>query len=205
MKQHFLPGVVILLICGITACSPAPPVVEEFTPTFEQSSVEFHRLLNAQIGLPRIDQILEAVANRDLQTLHSFVEFTSALCTRLDGLGGPPKCREGGEEGTVMEVLPFLGSEGSFIRKEEISSWTGIDASGVYAIYEVSSAVAAEQYYPAGRYVILFVGDENQPATAVRIGDNGIVRVDTIFDSSPESLRAMLDREASMVLLPPKS
>lgn len=205
MKLYLPIGIAILLICGIAACSPVPPVVGELTPKVETVSGEFHRLLNAQTGLPRIDKVLEAVANGDKQTLHSLVEFTSAPCTTQDGLGGHPKCREGEAEGTVMEVLPFLDSEGSFIRKEEISNWTGINASGVYAIYEVSPTVTSEQYYPAGRYVIMFVGEENQPAVALRIGENGIVRVDTIFDSSLESWRAMLEREASKVLLPPKS
>ena len=65
--------------------------------------------------------------------------------------------------------------------------------------------ISSEQYYPIGKYVVLFVSGENQPAAALRIGERGIVRVDTIFDSSPESLRAMVEREASTVILAPKS
>ena len=205
MKQYLTISAAILLMLGIAACSPQPTLVEELTPTIETVSGEFHRLLNAQIGLPRIDQVLEAVANRDVESLRSHVEFTGALCTHQDGLGGPPKCREGEAEGTPVEVLPFLGGEGSFIRKEDIDNWTGVTASGVYAIYEVSPAVTSEQYNPVGKYVILLVGEENQPAVALRIGESGIARVDTIFDSSAESLSAMIDREASTVLLPPKS
>jgi hypothetical protein len=141
-----------------------------------------------------------------MQSLRALIEFTNAECTQQDGLGGPPKCRTGEAEGTPVEVLAFLGSEGSFLRKDEIDNWTGVQAAGVYAIYEVNAAViTAEQYYPTGRYVILFVSEENQLATALRIGESGIVRVDTIFDASPASLDAMIEREALNVLLAPKS
>lgn len=60
-------------------------------------------------------------------------------------------------------------------------------------------------HYPIGKYVSLFVRAENQPAVALRIGERGIVWVDTIFDSSPESLYAMVQREASTVILAPKN
>ena len=82
----------------------------------------------------------------------------------------------------------------------------GIAASGIYAVYEVNAArITAEQYYPIGKYVIILVNGENQPAVAVRIGERGIVRVDTIFDSSPERLKAIVEGEASTVILAPKS
>lgn len=204
MRQSFFLPFAVLIILGMAACSPVTPATQEPAAPQSASSEAYHPL-TVESGVEPIDRVLEAVASGDPQALHAFVEFTSAVCTQGDGLGGPPKCREGEAEGTPLEVLSFLSSEGSFIRKNEIENWTGIDVSGVYAIYEVSPAVSSEQYYPAGEYVILFVSDENQPAVALRIGEVGIVRVDHIFDSSVQSLNAMLEREASMVLLPPKS
>jgi hypothetical protein len=206
-KNFFLPfAVFIILGMAVAACSPVTPATQEPAATPQSTSPnEAYYSLTVETGVEQVDRVLEAVASGDPQALRAVVEFTEAICTQGDGLGGPPKCREGEAEGSPMEVLPFIGSEGSFIRKDEIERWTGIDVSGVYAIYEVSSDVSPEQYYPAGEYVILFVSDENQPAVALRVGESGIVRVDHIFDSSVQSLNAMLEREASAVLLPPKS
>jgi hypothetical protein len=192
----------VLFILGTSACLP---VKENLTPTIEPVLPDAYRFPDAQTGLPVIDQVWEAVASGDLQSLRSLIEYTNAPCTSQDGLGGPPKCREGESEGTPVQVLSFLSSEGSFLRKEEIDNWTGITTSGVYAIYKVSPAVTSEQYYPIGKYVILFVGGGDQPAVAVRIGESGIVRVDTIFDSSFVGLNAMMEREAGQVILAPKS
>lgn len=206
MKYHLHIAIGVLLTLVIAACAPAAPASQETAPPQQVASAEPFHPLSTQTGNEAIDQVLEAVSRGDPQSLRSLVEFTNAVCTQQEGLGGPPKCREGEAEGTPVEVLSFLGGEGSFIRKDEIGNWTGITASGIYAIYEVNAAViSSEQYYPIGKYVVLFVSGENQPAVALRIGERGIVRVDTIFDSSPESLRAIVEREASTVILAPKS
>lgn len=206
MKYQLYIAIGVLLTLGIAACAPAAPASQETAPTQELASAEPFHPLTTQTGNETIDRVLEAVSSGDPQSLRSLVQFTNAVCTQQEGLGGPPKCREGEAEGTPVEVLSFLGGEGSFIRKDEIGNWTGITASGIYAIYEVNAGViSSEQYYPIGKYVVLFVSGENQPAAALRIGERGIVRVDTIFDSSPESLRAIVEREASTVILAPKS
>ena len=149
--------------------------------------------------------MLAAVASRDLQLLRSLVKFTPTKCTLRDGLGGPPKCLYGEGEGTPVEVLPLLGSEGSFIRKDGIENWQGIEVSGLYAIYRVSAAVKSEDYYPAGQIAVIFVAAENKPAVSLRLSEGGIVRVDHIFDTSPESLEAILQREAAELILAPIS
>ena len=206
MKYGISLILAIVLILGIASCAPVTPATQEPVSAEEPESAEPRHPLTTQTGIEGIDQVLEAVAGGDPQSLRSLIEFTNAVCTRQDGLGGPPKCREGEAEGTPVEVLSFLAGEGSFIRKEEIRDWPGITASGIYAVYEVNAAaISSEQYSPVGKYVILFVSGENQPAAALRIGERGIVRVDTIFDPSPENLNAMIEREASTVLLAPKS
>jgi hypothetical protein len=133
------------------------------------------------------------------------IQFTEAKCTHAEGLGGPPKCREGEAEGTPMEVLPFLGSEGSYLRREEIGNWQGIDVSALYAVYEVSSDVLAEEYFPAGEYVLVLIGTENGFPVALRVIDGRIVRVDDLFEPIPETLDALIQREASNVILAPKN
>lgn len=206
MKRQIFLASAILVLLGIAACGPAIPAASEAAPGQAAISSEPFHPLTTRTGVPAIDQILSAISGGDIEALRALVEFTPAVCTLQDGLGGPPKCRAGETEGTPVDVLAFMGGEGSFLRREDLGSWTGVPASGIYAIYQVNAAVlSSEQYYPVGRYVVLLAGEENQPATALRIGESGIVRVDTIFDSSPDALSGMVEREALNVLLAPKS
>jgi hypothetical protein len=202
MKLFLRVVLAILVVLGLFACAPVTPVSQGIGSAPEATADGFYPL-STRTGIATIDDILEVVAESDTTGLRSLVEFTNAPCTRRDGLGGPPKCREEEAEGTAMDVLPFLGAEGSFIRRTEIGDWQGIDVTGLYAIFEVSPAVTAEEYYPVGRYAILFLGKPNQPAVALRIGEKGIVRVDHVFDSSPEALNALVQSQASDVILAP--
>jgi len=186
----------VLLLGGLVACSAKMPADQESTSTSQRAHP-----LSVRTGIEEIDRILEA--SGDVQKLRSLIALTSAKCTKQDGLGGPPKCLPGEEEGTPVEVLPFLGPEGSFLRKAEIENWPGFESSGIYAIYEVSSKAYSDENYPAGQYSILFLGNENQPAISLRIKDGRIVRVDYVFDDSSDSLEAMLQREAARLILAP--
>jgi hypothetical protein len=206
MKYYIPLALMIPLLLAVAACTPVAPASEEVVPTERAASAEPYHPLTSQTGIQTIDQVLQAVASGDPEALRALIEFTNAVCTHRDGLGGPPKCREGEAEGMPVEVLAFLGSEGGHLRKDEMENWSGIKVTGVYAIYEVNaSVISSEEYYPLGKYVILFVDEEDKAATALRIGERGIVRIDDIIDSSSENLRAMIEREASQVILPPKS
>ena len=147
MRQSFFLPFTVFIILGVTACAPVTPTAVEPTETEESTSGGAYHPLNVETGIEQVDRVLEAVASGDPQALRAVVEFTNVVCTQQDGLGGPPKCREGETEGTSMEVLPFITSEGSFIRKNEIENWTGIDVSGVYAIYEVSPTGVSRELY----------------------------------------------------------
>ncbi len=207
MKYYIPLGFMIPLLLAVTACTPVAPASEAVLPTEAAASAAPYHPLTSQTGIQTVDQVLQAVAGDDPDALRALIEFTKAACTYQDGLGGPPKCREGEAEGTHVEVLAFLGSEGGHVRKDEMENWPAlVKATGVYAVYEVNAAaISSEEYYPVGKYVIVFVDEENRAATALRIGEGGIVRIDDIIDSSPENLRAMVEREASAVILPPKS
>lgn len=196
----------ILFVYGIPACAPALPPAQEGLST-PSSSVPVHGYypLTTRTGIEAIDDILDAAANGDMASLQPLIQFTEAKCTLADGLGGPPKCNAGEAEGTRIEVLPFLGGEGSYLRSTEIENWQGIEVSGVYAIFEVSTDLVAEEYFPAGEYAIVFANDQNKPGTVLRIADGKIVRIDSIFDVSTEALNALLQREASKIILAPPS
>lgn len=203
MQRSYQIAFMVLVALTLFACAPVTPAQQDAGPTLEATAGNGVYPLSTRTGVEVLDQVLEAAATGDTKMLRSLVEFTDAKCTQREGLGGPPKCREGEAEGSPVAALPFLGAEGGFFRKDEIQNWQGIDVSGLYAIYEVSPAVTSEQYYPVGKYAILFLGKENQPAVALRIGEKGIVRVDQIFDPSPEALRALVQSQASNVILAP--
>jgi len=195
----------LITIFLISACLPLSTPTQATAPEPEPTSARKYHPLETRVGIEEVDNVINAVASGDPQLLRSLVKFTTAKCTLRDGLGGPPKCREGEPEGTSVEVLPFMGGEGSFIHKDDIDNWEGIEVSGLYAIYRVSADVQSEEYYPAGEVAIIFVAPENRPAVSLRLSEGGIVRVDHILDPSPESLAAILQREASEVLLAPVS
>jgi hypothetical protein len=187
----------LLLSAGITACSPRLPVPQENTST----PAETVHPLTTRTGLEEIDPILDT--SGDVKKLRSLIQFTSTKCTRQGGLGGPPKCLQNEEDGAPVDVLPFLGPEGYFLRKDEIRNWQGFETSGLYAIYEVSSKAFSDENYPAGQYAILFLGQENQPAISLHLSHGRIVRVDYVFDHSPQSLAETLGREAAKLILAP--
>lgn len=191
----------MLLVAGIAACSPRVPAAQEESTSPRSTPAEVVHPLTTRTGIGEIDRILDA--SGDVQKLRFLIQFTSTKCTKLEGLGGPPKCIPGEEDGMPVDVLPFLGPEGYFLRKDEIKNWQGFEASGLFAIYEVSPNAFSDENYPAGKYAILFVGKENQPAVSLRVSNGWIVRVDTIFDHSPESLGAILQREAAKLILKP--
>jgi hypothetical protein len=196
---------VLIIVFLVSACLLRSAPTEATAPETQPTSAQNYHPLETRVGIEEIDTVLTAVPSGDVQLLRSLVKFTTAKCTLLEGLGGPPKCRPGEAEGALVEVLPFLGSEGSFIRKDEIENWQGIEVSGVYAIYRVSADVQFEENYPAGEVAIIFVAPENRPAVSLRLTEGGLVRVDHLFDISPQSLEANLQREASELILAPVS
>ena len=194
-----------LILLVISACSPVPTATPAAPlPSTQAASTGDFYPLDTRTGIGAIDTVLDAIAFSDLQKQRALINFLTAPCTFADGLGGPPKCRQAETEGTEVEVLPFIGGEGTFLRRDESVEWGGIDALGLYAIYRVSEGTPVEEYYPAGDYAIIFAAPDNRPAPVVRVNDGGIVRVDFLFDTSLEALNAMIARESAEIILTPR-
>jgi hypothetical protein len=128
------------------------------------------------------------------------MRFLIVACTNADGLGGPPKCLDGEAEGTLVEVLPFLDSEGHFLRKTDVSSFPGVNVTSLYAVYKVADTAYSEEAYPAGEYAIIF-NSENDQGIVIQIRE-GIVRMDNIYP--PISLSEVVQRDAAELILAPK-
>src|SRR3546814_15675887 len=66
-----------------------------------------------------LDRIIEAIEERDIETLAPLVELPTVQCTNAQGLGGPPTCEEGMPEGNELQVFPFSSCEGEWTRRSE--------------------------------------------------------------------------------------
>jgi hypothetical protein len=150
-------------------------------------------------GVEELDRIIRIVLDGNVNELRSIVQYTQTKCTFKDGLGGPPKCQEGEAEGEMLEVLPFLGPEGHFIRKADIDSWVGIDSSDLYAVYMVSDSAYADPSYPSGKYAIAFINEARFMITTLQIVDGHIVRVDSDLGNPPKIRQDDVDK----YLIPP--
>ena len=186
--------VLLLLVLFIT------PLGQESTvmPPQPETSVQEQASLT---GLPEIDAIIDTVLAGNPQEELQLIQFSTLACTHAEGLGGPPKCREGEEEGTKIEAFPLLESEGHHARRSEMNDWAGIRASAVYAVYRVSDQVYSDADYPAGEYAIVFLIENEDYLVTAHVADEKIVRLDTNFVSPFE---INLERVASEIILAPQ-
>lgn len=137
-------------------------------------------------GVDQLDRLIEIVLSDDMDALQSVIQFTQSKCTFVEGLGGPPKCKEGEVEGETVEVLPFLGWEGHFIRKEDLGSWDGLSVSQVYAAYTVSAVEYTDPDYPRGTHAIVFIDEAQGSSVTLQIVAWQIVRIDLGLGPTPE-------------------
>ena len=212
MKIHCLPllllSILILIVVSLTACSALGINIDTQgasrgadTPTITAPApMENEPLGLAKTGIDELDHVIRIVLDGDMNALRSIVQYAQAECTFKDGLGGPPKCKEGEVEGETVEVLPFLGPEGHFMRREDIGSWIGISASDVYAVYAVSNSAFTNSYYPSGTYAIAFINEAQSTIVTLRIVKGRTVRVDTTLGNPPE----IRQDEVDSYLLPPR-
>ncbi len=221
VNLHVLFFVMLLVVGAVYGCSTAAS--ETVVPTQNADQVDVENLLTSptshtftasvpptaaapeviedevKTGVGELDRIIRIVLDGDAGGLRSNVQYTQARCTFADGLGGPPKCREGEVEGELLEVLPFLGPEGHFIRKKDIESWIGIGASDLYAVYTVSDSAFTDPIYPRGKYAIAFINEARFMITTFQIVEGHIVRVDSDLGNPPKIRRDDVDK----YLIPP--
>lgn len=196
-------GLVLLGSCSSPTATPTPTAISptltatisptattEISPTVTESILPTATTQEAtdgevRTGVDELDRVIQIVLDGDTIALRSIIQFTRAGCTFMEGLGGPPKCEDGEDEGETVEVLPFLGPEGHFLRMENIESWVGIDASDLYAVYVVSDSAFSDPIYPSGKYAIAFINEARFLITTLQIVEGQIVRVDSTLGNPP--------------------
>ena len=175
MVSKLVPRILVMLLLGIaliSACNTLPP------------------LSQSQTGIDELDTIISTVLNGSTADLIPLLGFTQTSCTLAEGLAGPPKCVGGEKEGTPLEVLPFIGpGEGSFIRKQDIGSWSGLEVSELYAAYQVSDKAYSEKDYPAGDHALVFINSNKQDGITLQVRNGRIIRIDYSFGYPPGILQ----------------
>jgi len=205
MKVHSQIVCLWLVLLLLSACAPAATSTEEsatLAPQSTSTTDKFHSL-DTRTGIQEIDAVLDAVERGDPQKVRDEIHYSTLACKTVNALGGPPPCQEGEAEGTLVEVLPILGSEGGHLRKEDIKDSFVLDVTGLYAVYRVSEDVFSDANYPKGDYGVILVGADNSSNVILHIKEGGIVRIDYLMDGSPDPLASALERGAAKLILAP--
>jgi hypothetical protein len=144
-------------------------------------------------GIPKVDAILDALLTGKSDSIPALIAYESAPCTKKEGLGGPPKCQPDEAEGTMVDVLPTMGPEGSFLPKSPDNM---VDMAGLVellGVFSVKADFKSEQYYPAGKYGIVLRVKNTVNMMTFRVSDEGIVRVDYITQMPDNTNQPDLD------------
>ena len=178
--------VMTVSIMIVSACAPA-----EGTDVFEVGIEPATETNTNQAIKDELGPIMKAIFSGSITDQLAVFQYTKVGCTNRDGLGGPPKCPEGVAEGTIMEVFPVLGSEGSFTAPEDMENLlTNTLLKGLYAVHRVTPGPNDEPYYPVGEYAMLFERDINDVSLPIilRVLDGKVVRMDFRFGVTPEDI-----------------
>jgi hypothetical protein len=174
--------VIFIFVFGVTAAACSPQVPS----------------LTAGEQIPHLEALQQAASSGSTQDSLALVRFSTFPCTHREGLGGPPKCLPTEEEGTPVEVLPFLGAEGSHMRRSEIGSWSGIGPAQLYAAYKNPDRPYPDEFFPEGEFGVAFLLEDETNVVVFQVAEEGILRIDYYPLASFEELL-----ENSEVLLGP--
>lgn len=206
---------VLLTACATPQQDPTPtplpstPTVEEEpsdiisgVPTLEPTLATLQLAVyppQARTGLTDIDPIIDAVLRHDFPGIRELTRYLEIGCVTQEGLGGPPACLEGENEGTMLQVVPILGPEGHHLRRSEYESWEGLDALGLLAAYRTASGTFSDPAYPAGDFGLVFLLASGLETVTLQVSEGKIVRYDYRFEGlSPVDLEAL----AAEIILP---
>ena len=98
-------------------------------------------------------RIIEAATRNDTDALRTLLVFTPTACaTNVQGAGGPPDCRPGELDGTLVPVLAIADCEGHYVREDEVA----LDPLETGTITFVNAYAAPSGFFPPGETVLLF-------------------------------------------------
>ena len=189
-----------------TSDAPSEPTntpVTEITPA--TSSPPSQPVPAPETGIPEIDRVIAIILENDIASRRDLVQFSTSGCTHEMGIGGPPKCLPGQEEGTPVEHFPILGHEGGHKPPEEIDQVLDFHVESFYAAFRHKDEPDFEPTFAPGVYVSVFpTGDADGTNVLVHLNEDGkIVRLDTVDRFMALSLEEELERMVAEWLIGP--
>jgi len=160
-----LLAVLVLAACGGDdegPATPTPPTTATASPTpagtgGPSPSPTGPTPAPGVIGVPAFDELAERFVEGDIAGLVDAVRYTALACETVQGLGGPPECRPGEAEGTIVHVIPFSSCEGEYKREDQLVPLLEAQVErdpGLYAAFSLRDRGTPER--PLGEYGILF-------------------------------------------------
>lgn len=172
------PGVTITLT-STPFSDQAPEKTHTPTPSL---SIDIEYPPGYRTGNDEIDDVIDAIMEKDIDNRLALVRWISTACTTADGLGGPPKCQPGEADGTIIETFPVSNGEGHHVRPEKIQTVLDFTVRGVVAIYIVpeKNDHTEQDYWPAGEYGMIFSSEDGgvPHIITVLVEDGQIVRLE---------------------------
>lgn len=177
---------------GEAPAYPQPAVPASFTPYASGTTT----------GVEAVDRVLAAFTTGNLSSRQSLISFLAAPCTREKGLTPLPQCVASESEATLVEGLPILGPESSFLRRSEVPADFFAGNFQLVAVYRIKPEALQETYTPSGQYGIV-LAQSRAPGSVtfitLRVNESGIVRVDIDRDHPASDFA-----DAGDFLLPPQ-
>jgi len=151
-------------------------------------------------SVPQVDAVVQAVLSGDQEALGRLVRYEAVPCTTGPvQFGGPPECREGEADGTVVDALRVASCEGHYARRDGIEQALGYLVAGkpkLYGVYQGSPST----WLPGGYTAVFSVeGPESGQVLGMvlLIDDGEIVSIDFGCGTSPEQLAKPLGQQPS--------
>ena len=131
--------------------SPMPTATPAPTPTPTPTATP-------AAGAPaEVQALVDAALSGDPEALRPFLDYAAIPCSTAIpvGPGGPPLCREGEADGTLVDVLFLSSCEGGYSRPDELDR-TLVTLSDIdfYAVYRMPERFNASPF--AAEYVAIF-------------------------------------------------
>ena len=154
-----------------TAGGPTSPAPTETPLVVEGTAV----VPSGGAGVPALDSLIAAIRSRDREALRQFIGSRQVACTRdPQGLGAPPRCEGGEEDGTLVDAFLFASCEGEYLRPPAIDRALNVlAAANVYAVY----GVAGDERYQADYSVVMYLGSPEDATAWEAVVDEGRVVV----------------------------
>jgi hypothetical protein len=133
--------------------SPTPRAGEATSAPVRTSTATPRMTATATAPTSGWHAILDAATRNDVDALAKLVRFTPTACaTDVQGMGGPPDCRPGEANGTLVDVLAISDCEGHYLRRDE----PAFDPVATGTVTFVNAYNAPSGLFPPGETILVF-------------------------------------------------